>query len=270
MNPDFTDAPLSFPDWPAALSRLRLKELERSAYRTALASYLRFCKQTRQRATVTSARQFMVQVQERGRLGVSQLATWKAALNWFFKAGAKPEATSQPATVVLPTFAKAKVPPVAAADLGGPEWERKLIRALRERHYQWRTEQAYRMWAGRWVKWLEAEGRHEGNVLAAQETELRDFLSDLATRQGVAVATQRQALNALVFLVREALGRTLGDFGEFERARQPRRMPVVLSMAECRRVLEALEGTTRLMAELMYGSGVRLSELLRLRVHPVR
>ena len=269
MNRDFADAPLSFPDWSAALNRLRLKELERSAYRTAVVSYLRFCGQTRQRATVESARQFMAQVQERRRLGVSQLAMWKAALNWFFRAGAKQEAAAQPATVVLPTFAKAKVPPLAAADLGGPEWERKLIRALRERHYQWRTEQAYRMWATRWVKWLEAESRQGGDVFAAQEADVRDFLSDLATRQGVAVATQRQALNALVFLVREALGRTLGDFGEFERASKPRRMPVVLSMPECRRVLGVLEGTTRLMAELMYGSGVRLSELLRLRVQDV-
>ena len=108
------------------------------------------------------------------------------------------------------------------------------------------------------------------SVLAAGEIELRDFLSDLATQQRVAMATQRQALNAVVFLVREALGRSLADFGDFTRGRAVKRAPVVLSRGECQRLLGALEGTTRLMAELMYGSGVRLMELLRLRVHPVR
>jgi hypothetical protein len=88
-------------------------------------------------------------------------------------------------------------------------------------------------------------------VTAASEIELRDFLSDLATRQRAAVATQRQALNAVVFLVREALGRPLADFNDFTRAEPIKRMPVVLSQAECLRLLEALDGTPRLMAELM-------------------
>jgi integron integrase len=150
--------------------------------------------------------------------------------------------------------------------LGGPEWERDLIRVLRERHYEWRTEQAYRMWARRFAGWLGSRGVA---VPGAGELELRGFLSDLAVRQRVAVATQRQALNAVAFLMREALGKPLGDFGEFERARPGKRLPVVLSKAECQRLLGALEATPRLMAELMYGSGVRLMELLRLRVKDV-
>ena len=156
---------------------------------------------------------------------------------------------------------------MAATDLGGPEWEKKLIRELRTRHYEWRTEQAYRMWAGRFAEWLEK--RRGMSVLAAGEIELRDFLSDLATQQRVAVATQRQALNAVVFLVREALGRSLADFSDFTRGRAVKRAPVVLSRGECQRLLGALEGTTRLMAELMYGSGLRLMELLRLRIKDV-
>jgi integron integrase len=155
---------------------------------------------------------------------------------------------------------------LAATDLGGPEWERKLIRELRTRHYEWRTEQAYRMWARRFAEWLERRGQ---SVPAAGEIELRDFLSDLATRQRTAVATQRQALNAIVFLVREALGKPLADFGNFTKARAVERVPVVLSRGECQRLMAALEATPRLMAELMYGSGVRLMELLRLRVKDV-
>ena len=187
-----------FPEWVAALNALRLKELESAAYRRALTSYLRFCKQTRQRATVASARQFMKQVEGQGRLGVAQVASWKAALNWFFKAGTAQRSSAvrmpSPSAPSRTSLFAGKVPPLAATDLGGPEWERKLIRELRNRHYQWRTEQAYRMWARRWAQWLVAQGRHGGNVFQAEEAEVRDFLSDLATRQRVAVATQKQAL----------------------------------------------------------------------------
>jgi integron integrase len=122
------------------------------------------------------------------------------------------------------------------------------------------------MWSRRFVEWLEGRGN---SVMAAGESELRGFLSDLATRQRAAAATQKQALNALAFLMREALGKALGDYGDFIRARNVKRLPVVLSRAECQQLLAALEATPRLMAELMYGSGARLMELLRLRVKDV-
>jgi integron integrase len=250
------------------LARAPLKEPDRRAYPRAIVDYLRFCKLSRQRATVASAREFMAKAEAKRRLGPSQLATWKVALNWFFTAAKSspsvPRAAdaSQRATPCEP----GKEPPLAAKDLGGPEWEQKLIRELRSRHYEWRTEQAYRMWARRFATWL--EGRN-GTVVSASEIELRDFLSDLATRQRVAVATQRQALNAIVFLVREALRKPLEDFGDFTRARAMKTLPVVLSRVECQKLLAALDGTPRLMAELMYGSGTRLMELLRLRVKDV-
>ena len=204
---------------------------------------------------------------ERTRLGSGDFHE-KAGLNWFFRTAKSSPAHSgitQTRRPVTPC-AWAQEPPLAATDLGGPEWEQKLIRELRTRHYEWRTEQAYRMWARRFAEWLERRGQ---SVPAAGEIELRDFLSDLATRQRAAVATQRQALNAVVFLVREALGKPLADFADFTKARPVERMPVVSSRAECQRLMAALEATPRLMAELMYGSGVRLMELLRLRVKDV-
>jgi len=80
-----------FPDWAEVLSRVRLKELDRRTYRLAIVEYLSFCKRSRQRATVASARSFMAEVEARRRLGRSQLAAWKGALNWFFKlAGSRP------------------------------------------------------------------------------------------------------------------------------------------------------------------------------------
>jgi integron integrase len=268
MKPFSSTDGVWFPRWAEALAQARLRDLERQAYRLAIFEFLRFCKRSRQRATVEAARDFMQDVVDRRRLGVSQLAVWKAGLNWFFQSAKSPSlnsplpATDQRAAPVV----RGAVPPLAAKDLGGPPWEQKLIRELRERHYEWRTEQAYRMWARRFADWLAGRGQ---TVLTAGEIELRDFLSDLATRQRAAVATQRQALNAVVFLVREALGRSLSDFGGFTRAEGVKRMPVVLSPGECVQLLSALDGTSRLMAELMYGCGARLMELLRLRVKDV-
>jgi site-specific recombinase XerD len=258
-----------FPHWAEVLARVRLKDLERRAYRSAIMDYLGFCKRSRQRATVESARKFMEQVEARRRLGVSQLASWKAALNWFFRTAKSSPANPGmvPASQRATPCVRDKEPPLAATDLGGPEWEKKLIRELRSRHYEWRTEQAYRMWARRFSEWLE---KQRGiSVLAAGEIELRDFLSDLATQQRVAVATQRQALNAVVFLVREALGRSLADFSDFTRGRAVKRVPVVLSREEVRRLLTAMPEKYRLFCQLLYGTGMRLMEGLRLRVKDV-
>jgi integron integrase len=285
MNPHSSSDGVWFPNWAVVLARVRLKDLERRAYRLAIVGYLSFCKRARQRATVASARMFMAEVEARRRLSQSQLAVWKEALNWFFTAAPSARSTLSGGAIggnklktetlkagsgnvnrPVGLCAPGKEPPLAATDQGGPEWERDLIRVLRERHYEWRTEQAYRMWGRRFAGWLEGRGV---SVSCAGELELRGFLSELAVRQRVAVATQRQALNAVAFLMREALGKALADFSEFEQARPGKRLPVVLSKEECQRLLGALEATPRLMAELMYGSGVRLMELLRLRVKDV-
>ncbi len=106
-------------------------------------------------------------------------------------------------------------------------------------------------------------------VSAAGGAEVRAFLSKLAVEERVGVATQRQALNALVFYLREVAGQEPGDLSDFTKARKRVRIPVVLNRGECERLFAALEGTPRLMAELMFGSGLRLTELLRLRVKDV-
>jgi integron integrase len=99
--------------------------------------------------------------------------------------------------------------------------------------------------------------------------DLKGFLSHLAVKERVAGATQKQALNAGVFLLREVYGKDPGDFGDFSRPPRHRNVPTVLSKDEVRRIFEQLPETARLMAELMYGAGLRLSELLRLRVKDV-
>ena len=169
MNPHFSGDGVWFPNWAAVLAKVRLKELERRGYRLAIVGYLTFCKRARQRATVASARLFMAEVEAQRRLSQTQLAVWKAALNWFFKAapsapsggapgGETTNAETPKSDGVAKPCVRGKEPPLAATDLGGPAWERELIRVLRERHYEWRTEQAYRMWARRFAEWLEAVG----------------------------------------------------------------------------------------------------------------
>jgi integron integrase len=281
MNPSSADIAIWFPQWAETLDRLRLPAGRQQQYRSALLGYLHYCKQTRQRATIASARQFVATAQAQRSLGVPALAVWKEALNWFFREGRK-AGNSRAADGYLASGREyvahgvrpnrenlgrsADVPPPAAADLGRSPWERRLIEAVRTRHYQWRTEQTYRGWAGRFARWL--AGRSQ-TVEVATATDVRDFLTDLATRERVSASTQKQALNALVFLLREALGREPGEFGDFARARKTARIPVVLSRPECQRLFAALAGTPRLMAELMYGSGLRLTELLRLRIKDV-
>jgi len=156
---------------------------------------------------------------------------------------------------------RSDTPKPARSDMGGAEWEKRLIAACRERGFQWRTEETYRMWAQRFADFIKPR-----SPATAGNEEVSAFLSMLAVEQRASVSSQKQALNALVFFMQEGLKRNLGEFS-FRRAAAKERMPVVLSRDECRRLFEQLDGTSRLMAELAYGSGLRVMELLRLRVH---
>jgi integron integrase len=133
--------------------------------------------------------------------------------------------------------------------------------ALRSRHYSRRTEQAYCLWVRRYLRFHGM--RHPAEMA---EPEINAFVSDLAVNGHVSASTQTQALSALLFLYRRVLGTEVGELQGLVRARTSRRVPVVLDLAEVRAVLDRLEGAEWLMASLMYGSGLRLSECLRLRV----
>jgi len=98
------------------------------------------------------------------------------------------------------------------------------------------------------------------------DSEVRQFLTDLAERQSVSASTQNQALNALAFLYRHVLLSPLGKMAPFVRAKRPKNLPIVLTKAEVQSVLKHMEGVPRLVAVLLYGSGLRLLECLTLRV----
>ena len=140
----------------------------------------------------------------------------------------------------------------------------KMREVLRLKHYSLRTEEAYLGWVRRFVRFH--GGRHPRELA---ENEVRAFLTPLAAVDNVAAATQNQAVNALVFLYRAVLEKPLGDFSQMLRARAVRRRPVIFTRAELARVFEGLTGTHRLFAELLYGTGMRLTEGLRLRVKDV-
>jgi integron integrase len=156
-----------------------------------------------------------------------------------------------------------QTPPLAADDTGASAWEQALIQAMRSRNFLWRTEETYRRWAGRFAQFIAPRSPY-----AAGTAEVGAFLDALALQQRASAATQKQALNALVFFLQEALQHDLGEL-QYRRAKRPTRLPSVLAREECRRLFAQLNGTTQLMAELAYGSGLRLMELLRLRVHHV-
>jgi integron integrase len=132
---------------------------------------------------------------------------------------------------------------------------------LRAKHYALRTEEAYVGWIRRYV--LFHQKRHPREL---GMPEVNAFLTDLAVTQTVAASTQNQALSALLFLYAEVLHQPLDGPMAMVRAKQPQRLPTVLTRDEVRLVLGALTGTHQLMGQLLYGSGMRLMECLRLRV----
>jgi integron integrase len=140
-----------------------------------------------------------------------------------------------------------------------------LLRArCRVKHYSVRTERAYVYWSRRFI--LANDKRHPRDLGAA---EVEVFLSCLATRDNVAASTQNQALSALLFLYRQVLGIELPWMESVVRAKRPQRIPVVLSRDEVTRLLAVLEGPVWLMAALLYGTGMRLMEGMRLRIKDV-
>jgi site-specific recombinase XerD len=140
----------------------------------------------------------------------------------------------------------------------------QVSEVMRFKHYSLRTERTYREWIKRYIFF---HGKRHPREMGAPE--VSRFLSDLAVNGRVAASTQNQAFNALLFLYREVLGQEMGPLQDVERAQRPARLPVVLTKAEAERVLAGMIGTFRLMASLLYGTGMRLMECVRLRVKDV-
>src|SRR3989304_5164686 len=161
------------------------------------------------------------------------------------------------------SFQRRPYPPPMSPATPGPDEPRfleQVANACRVKRLAYRTEQSYVAWVRRFI--LFHNKRHPKDMGAS---EVRKFLTHLAVNRRVAASTQNQALNAIVFMYREVLRRDPGEFGEFPHAKRPKRLPTVLTKAEVQRVLAHFDGTHGLMARLLYGTGMRLMECVRLR-----
>lgn len=140
----------------------------------------------------------------------------------------------------------------------------QVVARLRVKHYSLRTEKSYVDWIKRYI--FHHGKRHPKDMGAA---EVESFLSHLAVARNVSASTQNQAKSALLFLYKEVLGLDLPWLDNVTQAKMPKRMPVVLTQSEVQALLTRLDGTLWLIASLLYGSGLRVMECLRLRVKDV-
>ena len=136
--------------------------------------------------------------------------------------------------------------------------------AMRIRHLSLRTEEAYLAWIKRYVFFHQKKHPYE-----LQEQHIEQFLTSLAVDQEVSASTQNQALNAILFLYHEVLHVKIGMLEHIVRARRTQRIPVVLTKEEIQSILRHLHGTSWLICSLLYGSGMRLLECLRLRIKDI-
>ncbi len=137
----------------------------------------------------------------------------------------------------------------------------RMVEVLRTRHYSRRTEQAYVHWIRRFILFHAPTHPRE-----LAEGDVNRFLTHLAMKENVASSTQNQALAAVLFLYEHVLERPLDRIEGIVRARKPKRLPVVLTREEVEEILTQMDGAPRLVSTLLYGSGLRLMEGLRLRV----
>ena len=135
---------------------------------------------------------------------------------------------------------------------------------MRLKRYSPRTEQAYVDWIKRFIRF---HGVRHPQEMGADE--VKAFLNHLATQMNVAASTQNQAFSALLFLYQEVLKERLPWINDIVRAKRPAKLPVVFTQAEARAVLSQMRSTPRLMAHLLYASGLRVTECVRLRIKDV-
>jgi len=176
--------------------------------------------------------------------------------------------SATPASAPLPGRRSAGLTDPEASKRTDADWralDARMRECLRIEHYSYRTEQTYVAWIRRFVAFHQWR---KPSTLGAED--VHAFLRHLAMEKEVASSTQNQALNAVVFLYRKVIKKDIGDFGDFPRARRGMRLPVVASRAEIKAVIDRMAGREQFMARLLYGTGMRVNELLRLRVQEVQ
>ncbi|MDO9027925.1 MAG: integron integrase [Candidatus Roizmanbacteria bacterium] len=142
-----------------------------------------------------------------------------------------------------------------------------MSRLIRLKHYSYSTERTYLQWVERFLRYVKEAGRKRIDDLTTED--IRDFLSHLALKQRVSSSTQNQAFNSLLFLFRNVLNKETGNLDTTVRAKRGPKLPVVLSVDEVKALFQHLSGQGLLFGHLLYGAGLRLMELARLRVKDI-
>ncbi len=194
-------------------------------------------------------------------------AEWGSRINWEYWRGAAKELPSSHATIAksesLVSFSIAHQGEFTKTVMGKfPDIFERLIIEIRMRQYSIRTEQSYVSWVARFLTFC-----GESDVQQLDAHHLTEYLEYLAIKKNVAVSTQNQALNAIIFLYKQVLKKENIELNEYARPKRPRRLPVVLSKLEIKQLFDSFSNDFYLMmATLMYGTGMRLMECVRLRV----
>lgn len=281
-----------FPRWAEVLDRAQLDEKIRQGYRITIRWYLSWCAQERVACSVESARQFVEWAKAEKGANDWVVERWKEAIRWFFetakeqvvaerrmehadgtrqrrlRGGVVSEGQDGEAGRAARRLGRGSIAYLEQRDLEAEERltpltedERKIVSVMRRKGMALRTERAY---VGHYRDFARQSGLADGSIIRAEQLKL--YLDYLAMERVVAASTQKQALNALVFIGQTVFGVELGDIGEYVRAKKRKRIPVVLTKDEVRELFAQLDGEKLLMAKLQYGAGLRISELCRLRI----
>ena len=278
---------IRFPRWSEILDDSNFSEAERESYKVTLRWYLGWCSRNGVGCSVESARDFIEWAQLEKKANEWVVERWRVPIRWFFKmaktqsdlssdevTGAEMSQTSHNGSAH--TEGNVRMPDVdhvrsaqydsfndtsaERIEPAGPD-EAKILGLMRRRGMALKTERSYMRW---YRNFLHQTGISDGALMQADS--LKSYLDYLAMDRAVASSTQKQALNALVFVAQEVFELELGDIGEFVRAKNRKRIPVVMSKAETRLFFAEMEREKLLMAQLQYAGGLRVSELMRLRV----
>lgn len=248
-----------FPNWQEALACSELDERTRRTFTITIRWYLGFCARSRAGVNHESARDFIEWAQAEKQAEEWKVERWRAAIRWYFRTGKQMAAEA--------ATAERESDPVVgmtAKEEDLPAWKVAFLTKIRRRHYAYRTEQSYLVWIERFGRYVKTDALEEKGV-----EDIAAFLDAMALDERLSASSQRQALNALVFLYREVFGRELGDFSDYRRAKARTAAVVWLTRGEMERLLSRLNGVSNLMARVAFGGGLRLMELLRLRVKDV-
>ena len=279
---------IHFPRWAEVLSASDLSPELRESYKVTIRWYLSWCHRRGVGCSVESARNFVDwAVAEKGPKEWV-VERWREAIRWFFlgakaQVGVEGTACSEAESGNVGKFEGVKVEcahrdgaalPVGVGhdlerrDLAGEERieaatgdEAKILAVMRRLGRALRTERNYVGWYRDFVR---QSGLADGCLMSASM--IKGYLDYLAMERAVSSSTQKQALNALVFIAQEVFELELGEIGEFVRAKNRKRIPVVMSKEETRQFFAKLKGERLLMAQVQYAAGLRVSELCRLRV----